>query len=154
MPGVPSTILGHAPRSAALPNLQRDVLPFPLAGGRCQSPQCGRGAALTPDHLPEIVRGHEELDQRFVPVLRFGHAHRVGPIGQYLREQLDDRTDTGVGHALAPDLATDGAAAGGAGVRCRRISVRTESESCAPFPSQYSTRSLSTRTRAGFERGL
>ena len=55
---------------------------------------------------------------------------------------------------VAPAAASGAGAASGFGVRCRAMSVRTESDGCAPFLIQYSTRSLSMFTSAGFVRGL
>src|SRR5213592_4500378 len=79
--------------SIAFPYFQRHVLALALSGRGGERAQRGRRPPLTSDHLAEIAWRDEQLNQGFVPVLRFRHAYLVGTIGQHLCEELYHRTD-------------------------------------------------------------
>ena len=103
--------------SPTLPYLERDLLPLPLARRRRERTQRRRSPALTADHLGDVLRRHEQFDERLVLVLRFGDADVVRAIGQRLCEpcvHLERLTRPGVVAGLVhrgglrADILTDG----------------------------------------------
>src|SRR2546423_1511437 len=55
--------------SPTLPYLERHLFAFALAGGRGERPQRRGRAPLTADHLRDVLRRHEQLDERHLLVL-------------------------------------------------------------------------------------
>src|SRR5206468_12986180 len=118
--------------SAPFTNFQGHVLPLPLPGCRGERPQRGSRTALPSNQSAEIGRRYEQLDERFVLVLRLRHSHVVRTIGQCFRQDFDDlahaahdcsAAPTGAGVTAAPGFRAAGAAGA---VRCLATSVRTE----------------------------
>ncbi len=123
--------------TASVANLERDRLAFLLARRRGERAQRGGGPSLLADDAPEFAGRDVQLDERRAPVLRLGHLHLVGTIGERPREHLDDlQHAAAVGHGCHSVTAATAGAAGASGVRWRAISVRTESDGCAPFLTQ------------------
>src|SRR5579872_1416897 len=117
-------------QSLAIADLERHLLALALAGRRRQRAQRRGGPALFPDHLAQIPRSDEKLDERHALMLRLDDPHLIGPIGQRASQHFDDGPHAGPAHAQ-PRAAAGSTA--GVAVMWRAISVRTESDGRAPF---------------------
>ena len=161
-------------RPSLLDDLELVALVRPDAGGAQQRAQGPGGAALASDNFADITLGDFEFDHAIVELL---DENFVGGVDQRFRDQLNQsaRICGGSGHRnqfmlLACSVLAENSIAGGHACTNRYFqaaepalagagagfenSLFTRSDICAPFETQYSTRSRFSSTLAGLVRGL